>query len=46
MPRKIKKEYNAYMRKYLPAYRKGERELLKEYKKLKGIPDKRRKKKQ
>jgi hypothetical protein len=29
----------------MPAYRQGERELLREIKKIKGIPDKRRGKK-
>jgi hypothetical protein len=32
MPRKDRKEYNAYMRKYLPNYRRQERELLKKAK--------------
>lgn len=44
-PKWTKQRYNEYMRDYLPKYRAGEREMIKEYKKLMGIPmDKRRKK--
>jgi hypothetical protein len=44
MPRKNKKEYNAYMRDYLPDYRKKQSMMLKEYKKMFGIGDGRIKK--
>lgn len=44
MPFKKKKDYNKYMREYMPRYRQTEREIIREFKRIQGIPDKRRRK--
>lgn len=47
MPRKDKKQYNAYMKKYMKdTYRVNQREILERAKKQFGITNGRKKKKQ